>query len=287
MELAALRTTFHEVLTSVFSREEIDAIFYRLTEAYCGYTRMHLALEPRLEVSEAEAVRLQAALEELKREKPVQYILNRADFYGLELYVDENVLIPRPETEELTDWVIRDIRSGIPSSGSPNIIDLGTGSGCMAVAIARHIPEAGVYALDISEAALNVARKNAGKYGAAITFIKADMLHLEDFSVTWDVIISNPPYVRNSEKAQMKNNVLQYEPHTALFVPGEDPLLYYKKIAEWASDNSKPAVQIYLEINPYLAEAIKEVLETNGFTGITLRKDLNGKDRMIRAIKNR
>ena len=286
MELRAIKAHFHTTLMPLFSRNEIDAFFYRLTEACSGHNRLALALQPQLTVSESETAYLFDALAQLKAEKPIQYILKKTEFYGLSFYVDENVLIPRPETEELVDWIIKDAKSGALSSGKLRILDVGTGSGCIAVALAKHIPQATVYAIDSEAPALEVALKNAGKHEVSINFSKADILNLEHFSGKFDCIVSNPPYVRQSEKKHMKNNVLKYEPHAALFVPDEVPLVFYEKIAAWAMEHLMPGGLLYVEINQYLGEAIKNILKNNGFSAINLKKDLYGNDRMIKGIKH-
>ena len=286
MKLQAIKEHFHTTLMSLFSHNEIDAFFYRLTEACSGHNRLALALQPQLTVSESEAAYLFDALAQLKAEKPIQYILKKADFYGLSFYVDENVLIPRPETEELVDWIIKDAKSGAFSSGKLHILDVGTGSGCIAVTLAKHIPQATVYAIDSEASALEVALKNAGKHEVNINFSKADILNPGHFPEKFDCIVSNPPYVRQSEKKHMKNNVLKYEPHTALFVPDETPFVFYEKIAVWAMEHLMPGGLLYVEINQYLGEAIKDILKNNRFSAITLKKDLYGNDRMIKGVKH-
>ena len=282
MELKAIKNKFHEVLDSLFSADEINVFFYSLTEDCCGYNRLDLALQPHVTASPAATAYLMDALSQLQQEKPLQYILKKINFYGLELYVDERVLIPRPETEELVDWIVKDAKT----AGKPlNILDIGTGSGCIAIALAKNIPEAKVYAVDSSAAALKVARENAKNHTATIKFIHADALKLANFPEKIQCVVSNPPYVRPSEKVQMSNNVVQYEPHTALFVPNEDPLLFYKKITRWAKHNLMPNGVVYFEINQYLGEEIKQLLKDEGFTEITLKKDLNGNDRMVKGVK--
>lgn len=283
MQLRRIKETFHQTLDSLFGPEETAAFFYRLMEARCGYTRLHIALHPGLAVSAEDVSCFFEALALLKQETPLQYILGKTDFYGLELYVDKNVLIPRPETEELAEWVINDLKNH--SSAPLKILDIGTGSGCIAIALAKYLPGAIVYALDTSETALEVARKNANVHNVAIEFFRADALQLPDLKEEMDCVVSNPPYVRHAEKAQMRANVVQYEPHTALFVPDTDPLLFYKKITDWASHHLKSGGRVYFEINQYLGIEMRQLLESRGFTEVLLKKDLSGNNRMIRGTK--
>jgi release factor glutamine methyltransferase len=201
----------------------------------------------------------------------------------LDFEVDENVLIPRQETEELVEWIVTN--SKIQRLQDCKILDIGTGSGCIAISLAKNVPSAKVYAIDVSEKALNVARKNANLNQVEVTFIHQNILETEDLQASFDIIVSNPPYVRNLEKAEIKKNVLEHEPHLALFVDDYDALIFYRKIAELAQKNLKANGQLYFEINQYLGKEMVDLLESMGFVEVALRKDIYGNDRMIMATK--
>lgn len=219
---------------------------------------------------------------ELLTHKPVQYVLHEAWFYGMALYVNEAVLIPRPETEELVEWVVDS-----STNKAPGILDIGTGSGCISIALKKKMPDAAVYACDVSKEALAVAARNTQTLQAAVQFIQLNFLE----PAAWeklpavDIIVSNPPYVPQSNKAGMQPNVLQYEPHLALFVENDDPLLFYKAIAGFAALKLLPGGSIYAEIHEDLGQATKELFVAKGFANVELKKDMQGKDRMIRAGK--
>ncbi|HWB24025.1 MAG TPA: peptide chain release factor N(5)-glutamine methyltransferase [Chitinophagaceae bacterium] len=232
----------------------------------------------------------QAMLEELTlqllKHTPVQYVLHEAWFAGMKFYVDENVLIPRPETEELVDWICQIQATGIRQPVS--VLDIGTGSGCIPVSIKKKFPEWDVYAVDISAGALAVAQKNAILNEVNINFHLLDILDVQASAglPVFDIIISNPPYIRESEAATMHNNVLVFEPHTALFVPDEDALLFYRTIADFALEHLNPGGFLFFEINESLGKEVCGLLAARGFEHIELRKDLQGKDRMVRAKRN-
>ena len=199
-------------------------------------------------------------------------------FFSYRFLVDENVLIPRPETEELVDWVLTTVT---PSSKPLKIIDIGTGSGCIAISLAKSLPNAEVTAVDVSAKALQVARRNAELNGVTINFLQQDILQTTALPDTYDIIISNPPYVRSLEKAEMQANVLEYEPHLALFVSDTDPLLFYDRIATLARKSLSPQGSLFFEINQYLGEEMKALLKAKGFEKVVLRQDLSGNDRMM------
>jgi release factor glutamine methyltransferase len=224
-----------------------------------------------------------AILTKLQQEIPIQYILGKTHFYGLDFEVDENVLIPRQETEELVEWIITNQQ--INKSINQQILDIGTGSGCIAISLAKNLTSAKVYAIDVSEKALNVAQKNADLNQVEVTFINQNILETEDLQASFDIIVSNPPYVRNLEKAEIKKNVLANEPHLALFVDDHDALIFYRKIAELAQKNLKENGQLYFEINQYLGKEMVDLLQKMGFVEVALRKDIYGNDRMIMAMK--
>lgn len=224
--------------------------------------------------------KIQQYTQELLNHKPVQYVLHEAWFYGMALYVDENVLIPRPETEELVEWVLAEVGS----KNNLSILDIGTGSGCIPIALKKKLPQAEIYACDVSEQALAVATKNATTQQKPVQFLQADFLHTATWPTlpTVDVIVSNPPYIPHHNQSTMLQNVLAYEPHLALFVPNEDPLVFYEAIARFAKEKLRPGGSIFVEIHEDLGEHTKALFESNGFVAV-VKKDLQGKDRMVKA----
>ena len=229
---------------------------------------------------------------DLHNEKPIQYIIGETEFYRLPFYVNQHVLIPRPETEELVEWII-----SLPNSSQKeknlNILDIGTGSGCIAISLAKNLPNASVFAIDISKKALQVAKQNAVLNEVTVEFIEYDILSSniiqtpsirgKNLNLKFDIIVSNPPYVRQLERQEIKNNVLNYEPHIALFVENDNPLLFYNHIIDFAKENLTKNGKLYVEINQYLGQETVTLLKEKGFTNIELKKDLFGNDRMVRA----
>ncbi|WP_418498760.1 peptide chain release factor N(5)-glutamine methyltransferase [Flagellimonas sp.] len=290
MLLKEIKNIFHKELGQTYPKEEIDSFFYRCIEHYLKLERFVLAIQPELTLTKEEEQPLFEALTQLKRERPLQYILGTAHFMDLELHVNEAVLIPRPETEELVQWILEEVGSRESEVGSFShltILDIGTGSGCIAIALAKYLPDAKVYALDVSEKALEVARENARLNQVDITFLKNDILAPElepEFELKLDIIVSNPPYVRELEKEGMKNNVKDHEPSLALFVSDGDPLVFYSAIAQFGRTRLKEGGSLYLEINQYLGEETKALLKAHNFSEIELRKDIFGNDRMLKAI---
>lgn len=272
------RTFFIQELTALYGVDEAESFFYLILEYKQQLRAIDLALNPNLEFSEAELVIWNGLLEQLKKEIPVQYLLGSTSFYGLEFTVNEKVLIPRSETEELVDWIINEnSKTDVPLK----ILDIGTGSGCIAISLAKNIGGAQVFAIDVSKEALATAKINAQNNGVNIQFIEQDILETEDLAQQFDIIVSNPPYVRNLEKEEIKNNVLEYEPHLALFVADNNALVFYRKIAELAQKNLSPKGKLYFEINQYLGKEMVDLLQELGFKNIELRKDIYGNDRMI------
>lgn len=288
MLLKDIQDIFHKELDDIYGKNEVDSFFFMLTEAYFGLERFALVLTPDFVITKAQETPMFSALSELKLEKPIQHIIGKAHFYGLEFFVNEHTLIPRPETEELVAWILLDVKNNFKDKPL-RILDIGTGSGCMAIALQKNIPNANVYALDISEEALKVARKNAKKNEVSIKFATADVLSLNDLNVfgeddfSFDIIVSNPPYVRNLEKAEMRKNVLEFEPDSALFVADDHPLVFYDRIANLAKANVFPNGSLYFEINQYLGKEMLEMLTEKQFQNIELRKDIFGVDRMMKA----
>jgi release factor glutamine methyltransferase len=228
-------------------------------------------------------------VEQLQQEIPVQYLLGKTSFYGLDFEVNADVLIPRPETEELVDWIIQSTKYQVRGTKLEDvrriikILDIGTGSGCIAIALAKNITNAQVFAIDVSEKALATAQKNAEINAVKVTFVEKNILETDDLSEHFDIIVSNPPYVRELEKKEIKKNVLDNEPYLALFVKDNDALVFYKKIAELAQKKLSQNGQLFFEINQYLGEETVELLKKMGFKNIELRKDIYGNNRMIKG----
>ena len=286
MKIKEYRTQFIQELTPIYDAGEAESFFYLIVEEKHQLKRIDLALHPDLVFSEAEIVVWNSILEQLKQEIPVQYLLGKTSFYGLDFEVNENVLIPRPETEELVEWILKRQKLNPETSGESQnirILDIGTGSGCIAISLAKNLPNATVFAIDVSEKALATAKKNAENNSVNVAFINQNILKTEDLGQQFDIIVSNPPYVRNLEKEEFKKNVLDNEPHLALFVEDNDALIFYKKIAELAQKNLSENGQLYFEINQYLGKEMIDLLEKMNFEAIELRKDIYGNDRMIRA----
>lgn len=297
MQIKQYRTQFIQALSTIFDKGEAESFFYLILEEKKQLKRIDLALQPDLEFSDADLQVWNAILEQLKLEIPVQYLLGKTHFYGLEFEVNENVLIPRPETEELVEWIIGsqklEVRSEKSESKKLKILDIGTGSGCIAISLAKNIPNAQVFAIDVSEKALATAQKNAEMNQTEVHFIKTDILNINNLQelpasnfqlpTHFDIIVSNPPYVRNIEKQEIKKNVLDNEPHLALFVEDDNALIFYRKIAELARKNLTQNGQLFFEINQYLGKEMISLLENMNFKNVELRKDIYGNDRMTKA----
>lgn len=280
MKIKQYRTQFIKELSPFYDAYEAESFFYLILEDKNHLRQIDLALNHELAFLESDFVVWDSLLLQLKKEVPIQYLLGKTHFYGLDFEVNENVLIPRPETEELVEWIIKE-NSKNDKSKKLKILDIGSGSGCIAISLAKNIPNAEVYAIDVSKKALETAKKNALNNNVEVTFIQQDILKAEELKYNFDIIVSNPPYVRNLEKEEIKKNVLDYEPHLALFVEDNDALIFYQKIATLAQKNLLENGQLYFEINQYLGEETKELLETLNFKNIELRKDIYDNDRMI------
>ena len=274
------RTYFIETLLPIYDQGEIESFFYLILENKQHLKRVDLALQPNLDFSSTEVEVWNSILAQLQKQIPVQYILGITSFYGLDFMVNENVLIPRPETEELVEWIVQNSKEEIRNA-KLKILDIGTGSGCIAISLAKNISNAQVFAIDISHKALATAKKNAEINEANITFIEKNILETVDLEQQFDIIVSNPPYVRNLEKVEINKNVLQYEPHLALFVEDDDALIFYRKIAQLAQINLSQNGQLYFEINQYLGKEMIHLLEEMNFKNVELKKDIYGNDRMI------
>lgn len=282
MLLKNYKSEFIKALSSLYDEMEIESFFYIILEQFHNKKRIDLALQPEMEMDALQLLRWETVLSELKKEKPIQYILGETEFYGLRFRVNENTLIPRPETEELVELIISDNQI-TKNTNSLTILDIGTGSGCIAISLAKNLSNAKVSAIDVSEKALEMAKKNAEINEVNVNFILADVLKLSTLQEKYDVIVSNPPYVRNLEKHEIKPNVLEFEPHLALFVEDDDALIFYRKIAELALKNVSENGKIYFEINQYLGKETVELLENLGFKNVKLIKDIYENDRMVSA----
>jgi release factor glutamine methyltransferase len=291
MLLKQYKNHFFDSLKNIQDEQEIESFFFILTEYLHNLKRVDVALNPDFEISDAAIEKWNVILAQLEQEKPIQYITGEAWFYGLQFEVNENTLIPRPETEELVEWILN---SPITHHPTPiTILDIGTGSGCIPISLKANIPQANVSAIDVSEQALEVAKRNAALNKVTINFIQANILEVQDLSklqtsnsqlpTNFDIIVSNPPYVRNLEKQEIKKNVLDYEPHLALFVEDTDALLFYRKIAQLALKNLSPNGLLFFEINQYLGKETVELLQNLGFKNIELKKDIYGNDRMVKC----
>jgi len=279
MKIKEYKTKFIAELLPFYDEMEAESFFYLILENQRQLRRIDMALNIDLLFSKEEILIWNAILEKLQLEIPIQYILGTTHFYGLKFNVNENVLIPRPETEELVEWIISSVN--MPKFKEIKILDIGTGSGCIAISLAKNIPNAEVFAIDISDKALATAKENADLNKVAIAFIQRNILETNDLEQQFDIIVSNPPYVRNLEKAEIKSNVLANEPHLALFVEDNDALIFYRKIAELATKNLSPEGKLFFEINQYLGKETVELLEKMHFKNSELRKDIYGNDRMI------
>ena len=282
MLLKEVKTLFHKELDGIYPKAEVDSFFSLFLEHYLKLERFVLALQPEYVLTKGEEQPFFEGLARLKLEEPVQYILGTTYFRDIELRVNKHVLIPRPETEELVDWIIGESKT---QNSKFNILDIGTGSGCIAISLAKAFPHAHVFAMDISRGALEVARQNARTHQVDIHFMEADVLDPElTLDPKFEIIVSNPPYVRELEKVEMRNNVAKYEPPTALFVSDEAPLVFYSAIVQFAKRHLKPGGGLFLEINQYLSLESEKLMLENDFGPVELRKDIFGNFRMLKAV---
>lgn len=285
MKLADLKLYFTEKLGSIYPTTEIETFFFWIIEEVLKIKRIDYVFQKSNELLENDFEVINSILERLLAQEPIQYIFGKTDFFGLPFKVSKATLIPRPETEELIEWILETIHSNsaLSSIHGLKILDIGTGSGCIAISLAKKLTHAQISAFDISKEALAVAKENAIQNEVTIDFLEVNILDLDYLEEEFDIIVSNPPYVRNSEKIEIKNNVLLYEPKTALFVKDEQPLLFYDKISNLAREALNPNGFLFFEINQYLGNETIDLLHKNGFISTVLRKDLFGNDRMIKC----
>lgn len=269
---------------NLYPEREYKSIRRIVFERIANIQAIDFHLKPHLEISEENFTKIKEVIADLKEFKPIQYILGITEFLGLKFRVTPSVLIPRPETEELADWIIKTHKFN-----ENKILDIGTGSGCLAIALDKLMVHSQTDAIDISDEALEIADENSYMNESIVNFFNYDILqghhanHSDLFKENYDIIVSNPPYVAESEKAEMLRNVLDYEPHVALFVKDEDPLLFYKAIADFARIKLEWGGFVYFEINPKFVNEVREMLTLKGFRNIQIKEDLSGKPRMLRA----
>jgi len=284
MNIDDFRILFRKQLSGQVEPEEVENLCFITLQHVLGMSRVEISLSRKQKLSNTQSKALTEILSRLEKSEPIQYITGSTEFYGLEFKVNPATLIPRPETEELVEWMITSIGE-IESNSTLNILDIGTGSGCIAISIAKNLKSSKVSAIDISSEALKTASQNAMSNQVDIAFIEKDILQTKKLESYYDIIVSNPPYVRDLEKAEMRANVLNNEPESALFVPDEDPLLFYRKIGDLAFKNLQDSGMLFFEINEYLGEETVTLLKKIGFKDVILRKDMFEKDRMIKASK--
>lgn len=279
MTLNNLYKHITDKLSAVAEINEAKAMTYMLLEHFTSHDKLFVCLNPNLEIDDLIIEKINETIQELQNHKPIQYVLGKTLFCDLPFFVEETVLIPRPETEELVQWILDDNQNS-----SPKILDICTGSACIAVALANHSKDSQVYAVDVSEKALNVARKNAQLNNVNVHFSEKDVLSSDfenDINIQFDIIVSNPPYVRQSEKQYMNERVLDYEPDLALFVEVENPLLFYHRILKIAQSLLNSTGKIYFEINEAFGEEIVALFLEYGYHDVILRKDIHDKNRMV------
>ena len=279
MTLKELKDYFYGELSSLYPEEEVQSFFVILLDHLLGYSRLDSVVRSSEIISEEHMADFNNAVSRLQQHEPIQYITGTTLFYDLPFKVNRHTLIPRPETEELVAWIIEDAKK----KKSLEILDIGTGSGCIAVSLAKNLENSRVSALDISSETIDVAQANAHVNDVEVVFIQKDILQESTMSESYDIIVSNPPYVRELEKKEMAQNVLGYEPELALFVSNEDPLVFYRKITQFAKDHLKVGGFLFFEINEYLSKEMTVLLSSNGFRDIVVRKDIFGKDRMVKG----
>ncbi|MBQ5627175.1 MAG: peptide chain release factor N(5)-glutamine methyltransferase [Bacteroidaceae bacterium] len=277
--MKAITRQINENLSCSYTAGEISALTRIIATELLGVSQMAFYLKDDITLTAEQQTLFDNAIERLKKQEPIQYILGYSDFCGLRFKVTQATLIPRPETSELVEWITSE------ATGNGSILDIGTGSGCIAISLANKLPQSKVTAWDISNNALAVAAENSKANGCAVAFEEVDILAYEPTGKQFDIIVSNPPYIKENEKSAIHSNVLDWEPHTALFVPDSDPLLFYRTIAEKGMQILKPGGRLYFEINRAHGKETMDMLAALGYTDIELRKDFAENDRMIRAVK--
>ena len=288
MNIKKFRDYFNKTLKKLYPTSEIDTFLFLLLEEYLNFKRIDIVLKSNFEISPEDLILLRSSTKLLEQEIPIQYILGKTEFYGFPFVLNEHVLIPRPETEELITSILENVLKTKSFHTNANekqlkILDIGTGSGCIPISLKKSLPFAEITAIDVSNEALTIAKKNAVLNKVDINLTQQDILNTTSLNQLYDVIVSNPPYVRESEKKEIKNNVLNNEPHMALFVKDNNPLVFYNKIAELAKNHLSENGTLFFEINQYLGKETVELIKLKGFNKIQLKKDIFGRDRIIIA----
>lgn len=278
MKASELRELFRKNLLN-YSVEERDVLFFQTLDFYAEISKINFLLNQNQDIKSDKKDKILLCLNQLTQNFPIQYIIGETSFFGLSFFVTPDILIPRQETEELVDLIIQ----SVDKTKKISILDIGTGSGCIAISLAKSLPNAKIFALDISEKALNIAKKNAEKNQVSISFIRNNILEINDLHQKFDCIVSNPPYVRELEKTKIRANVLLHEPHLALFVPNENPLIFYEKIASIGKKNLHKNGKIFFEINQYLGKEMEFLMKKEKYNKISLKKDLSGNYRILTA----
>lgn len=266
-------------LQNFYPDTEIRSFINLLISKVTGFNRTQIVVNKNTKISDEQRFLIQSFVEKLKKNEPIQYILGETEFYGLTFKVNDSVLIPRPETEELVEWVKSE------NENPQSILDIGTGSGCIAISLKSLLPATTITAFDISEKALETATENARLNQVDVKFEKTDILNNQLQNKQWNIIVSNPPYIPENEMSEILPNVLDYEPHLALFVPDNDPLLFYRKIAQFGKSHLTAGGKLYFEIHRDAGDSCVQMLRNAGYEDIVLRRDIFGNNRMIRAIK--
>ena len=288
MNINKFRDYFNKTLKKLYPTSEIDTFLFLLLEEYLNFKRIDVVLKSNFKISPDDLILLKSSTKLLEQDIPIQYILGKTEFYGFPFILNEHVLIPRPETEELITSILEKVLKTKTFHTNAKekqlkILDIGTGSGCIPISLKKSLPFAEITAIDVSNEALTIAKKNTVLNKVDINLTQQDILKTTSLNQLYDIIVSNPPYVRESEKKEIKNNVLNNEPHMALFVKDNNPLVFYNKIAELAKNHLSENGTLFFEINQYLGKETVELIKLKGFNKIQLKKDIFGRDRIIIA----
>jgi protein-(glutamine-N5) methyltransferase, release factor-specific len=297
MNIGEAERYLNKELSAIYDERESYNIADILIEELTGFNKSDRIIKKNEILEEGSKKKLEQALSRLIKHEPIQYVINKAWFYGIELYVDSSVLIPRPETEELVEWIIKDIQKDgkdvfvnkpVKSDETDllKIADIGTGSGCIALALKKTMPRAEVWGFDHSEAALTVARRNGSSLDIRVDFQGVNFLDYEQhkFLPSVDIIVSNPPYISVNDSSTLNANVVNFEPHMALFVPDNDPLIFYKALIHYSRHRLHKNGRLYMEINEEAGDEIKKLFNSEGMNNTEIKKDLQGKNRMVRVL---
>ncbi|WP_159951166.1 peptide chain release factor N(5)-glutamine methyltransferase [Polaribacter septentrionalilitoris] len=284
MMLKEFKIFFSNELADVFPKTEVDTFFFLLIEQKLNLQRVDTVLQPDFIIVDDQLLEFKNIIKRLQKEEPIQYILGNTEFFGLPFQVNKHTLIPRPETEELVEWILSEVKQlQILSNHKLKILDIGTGTGCIPITLAKNLKNVEVSAIDVSKKALKIAQQNALLNNVEIHFLEVDILKANKLPQQYDIIVSNPPYVRELEKEEIKNNVLQNEPHLALFVDDNNPLIFYNKITDLAKKHLTTNGLLFFEINQYLGNETLEMIRQKRLQDIELKKDFFGNDRMLKA----